>query len=387
LLVAKQASNAVSRFKTFNCFCVILFLRPFLWLTPTLWTPGIFKYMLYFLASASDTPNFALLYDDTTLEWVWGGEPPVRCMSWEEKRNATLAGAASVEQVSGLYGPGTYMAWLVVAYSSALSSIWHSGGSKHGADTSTRDLDSFAALLYPIVTLADILSRLVRCKIDPQIDAAMFVVLSSMMILRPAARLSWQHEKAEPTDQLIPQTHGQWVGEVVHFLSHLILWTVTGEPYAYTGLGWAVYGLLLVVMLYSLVCSEFLTDTYPYRQWAYRPRLERAGVFCALQLVFGIILLTTGHYSILPATGASLLDLDQAAALLAAVLVLLYSKWGVFETLVSKYRHQQAGFLPVHEFREQASQPEPMRNESNLREGTRTPEAAAAPQYTSLESA
>lgn len=120
-------------------------------------------------------PGYNLLNDLHTKE-VSG-----RCMTAEVKRVATLTG---VDEVSGWYGPGAYLAWLVTAYVAAFSSIWHSKCAREpkaarktiysddevfmlprlSSDDPADALDGemVAELMYPLVAVADVFVRLVR---------------------------------------------------------------------------------------------------------------------------------------------------------------------------------------------------------------------------------
>jgi hypothetical protein len=46
--------------------------------------------------------------------------------------------------------------------------------------------------MYPLIAMIDILYRLIRCKMDPGINAALLVIFTSIAVLGPARRLSWQ---------------------------------------------------------------------------------------------------------------------------------------------------------------------------------------------------
>lgn len=67
---------------------------------------------------------------------------------------------------SGWYGPGAYLAWLLAAYTAALSSIWHSKCAEENEDAGhVLDGEMLAAIFYPSVAVLDLLSRFIRCQI------------------------------------------------------------------------------------------------------------------------------------------------------------------------------------------------------------------------------
>lgn len=95
-------------------------------LTPTLWAPR--EWVATLSASLSEQPVYI---DDETMK-AWSRlDSDGRCKTWAEKKEAILDPAASA---SGWYGPGAYLAWLITAYVTALSTIWHSKCSRQHPD-------------------------------------------------------------------------------------------------------------------------------------------------------------------------------------------------------------------------------------------------------------
>jgi hypothetical protein len=332
----------------------------FLSLTPVLWSPSnwaSWAMMVTRAMSASDhVPDYTLLDD------LHAKEAFERCLTDEAKRNATLTG---LDEISGCYGPGAYLAWLVTAYVAAFSSIWHSKcargpeaarkashsdgfftlprlSSDDPADT--LDGETVAALVYPLVALVDVFVRLVRCKIGAQRSAAMFVLFSALMVFGPTSRLSWQVDGVKFEPVMFPNTNRSWAWKLCGLLVHSFVITLIGEPYAYTlELVIPVYVMLFVVMLYALVHGERLDEEYPYRTAVYRPRAERAAVFGMIQAIF--LIGCCGKDRILsPGDGATLWDRDQIGALATFVVALLFSRMSGAASLVATIHNRWQAF-------------------------------------------
>lgn len=344
---------------TASALCIIWL---FLSLTPTLWNPTNWLSCLMFgLQAASE---FSYMPDLDLIESLHNSDVSGRCLSFAEKENAT---AGPVDVVSGFYGPGTYLAWLVTAYVAAFSSIWHSKcapseerrerdaagegseyfslpwwGSQESADA--LDAEMAMALLYPLMALGDVFIRLVRCKIDPQMSAAVFVLFSALMIFGPTSRLSWQKDGVEPELEIFPRTKRSWAWKFSGFLIHGFVITLIGEPYAYTvELVIPVYVMLLVLTFFSLIRGERLSETYPYRTTAYWSRVVRIVVFTMMQIIFFSVALGKIG-SLVPLTGSSLWDFDQIATLGMAIVTLMFFRTQSVGSLVSSIRHRLAGF-------------------------------------------
>ncbi|KAK5653280.1 hypothetical protein OQA88_9179 [Cercophora sp. LCS_1] len=336
----------------------------FLCLTPVLWNPTNWLIWLSFgLQVASEmayVPDYDLLND------FGHNDVAGRCMSYEAKRNATVVEPV-IDDVSGWYGPGAYLAWLVTAYVASVSSIWHSKcavsealrervvadegfplprwGSAEPADVV--DGVMFAALAYPVVALLDVFVRLVRCKVDAQMSAAVFVLFSALVVFGPTARLSWQVDGVEFEPVFFPATNRSWAWKGCALLVHGFVVSLIGEPYAYTReLLIPVYVMLFVVMLYAPVHGERLSEEYPYRTTVYRPRVERVVVFGLVQVIFFAVSLGKVG-SVVPVTGASLWDMDQIGALVVTVITLIvFNSYG-FGFLLTELRRRWQGWRRI----------------------------------------
>ncbi|RAL13343.1 uncharacterized protein BO97DRAFT_423552 [Aspergillus homomorphus CBS 101889] len=299
----------------------------FLVLTPTLYAPR--EYLAILSLGMFETP---IPLSDTTITSWMASDAAGRCMTTTQKRDAV---SADVDNVSGWYGPGAYLSWLVTGYVAACSSIWGSKISAHNPHSRRLDGEVLFTLAYPMIATFDILARLITCKIDPGINAALFVLISSIMIVSPLSRLSWQWDgEAVDTESILPKcTRGWWMSGV-RFVMHTVLYAILGEPYGYTDLVLAVYGVLLLIMFASEIHGEVLSETYPYRKTVYLGRAKRLVLFGVVQAVWVVVLAARKGY-VWPRTSASLWDLDQVAGLAVTVCALAYSRWDGIKDAVS----------------------------------------------------
>jgi hypothetical protein len=282
-----------------------------------------------------------LFLTEDVIEAATSLDPPGRCMTFAERQDAV---SGPLDGASGWYGPGAYLAWLLTAYMAAFPSIWHAKCSKENEQSGEiLDGEMLAAILYPLIALFDLLSRLVRCQIDPGINAPVFVLLSSLTIIGPVARLSERNGEID-VEAIFPKTRRSWAWKTCGFLIHGVIITIAGEPYSYGNeLVVTIYTLLFVLMLYSLIHGERLTGEYPYRQAVHRPRLERIVVFSVFQVIFGIVAYSkTGSF--FPPTDASLFDLDQVGSLVSVAAAILYSRRETAVDFVLGGWYRMAGF-------------------------------------------
>ncbi|OGM46583.1 hypothetical protein ABOM_004697 [Aspergillus bombycis] len=304
-------------------------------LTPTLWGPR-----MWFALLGSSMTEQPIYLGDTIMNAMSQQDSDGRCKTWTEKRDAISDSASSA---SGWYGPGAYLAWLITAYATALSTIWHSKCSARHPDVNKLDGEVILAIGYPLVALGDVLLRLIRCQIDPGMTAAVFVLVSTLTIIGPLTRLSWQEDgvEMEMDPPHLPNTVKEWTWKTIRFFCHTVVYAIISEPYLEHRVLLSVYLLLFVTLLYSGIHGEALFDKYPYRQIVYRPRGERVAAFCIVQLVFHIVLFSISH-SIWPKTDASLLDLDQIAGIFLTMTTLMYSRREDIVTLAKKLKLKQS---------------------------------------------
>ncbi|KAE8312239.1 Ppx/GppA phosphatase family-domain-containing protein [Aspergillus transmontanensis] len=218
-------------------------------LTPTLWGPRLWFAVLG--ASMTEQPVYL---GDIVIDTLSQQDSDGRCKTWTEKREAITNSALSA---SGWYGPGAYLAWLITAYATALSNIWHSKCSEKHPDVNKLDAEILLTIGYPLVALCDVLLRLIRCQIDPGMTAAVFVLVSTLTIIGPLTRLSWQEDDMEiEIDPHFPRTVKEWTWKTFRFLCHTIVYAVLSEPYLEPRVLLAVY-----ILLNGIRCS--ITDLSP----------------------------------------------------------------------------------------------------------------------------
>jgi hypothetical protein len=250
-----------------------------------------------------------------------------RCMT----RNETLAAVLAPEaNVSGLYGPGAYMTWLLTSWAAAISSIAHAKCASNNPQRLDVDLELIGVIAYPFVACMDIIIRIIRCKIDASLTAAVFVVVASLTILSPMKRLSIQREGSElfelfEDSSRFLQNKRLHMLRIPRWMGYGVLLAIIQEPYVNTNALITLWSLLFFVILYSGLVgeSEYVNGhfTSPYRPWK-----ERVAVFCLVQIIFSIVLVTTGNRSFWPVTSTSLYDLDQATTLLVGIVTLVVSR-------------------------------------------------------------
>ncbi|GFG19689.1 hypothetical protein IFM5058_10266 [Aspergillus udagawae] len=310
-------------------FCIVLVVytlgaRSFVYLlfslTPTLWSP---RESLYWLLQPLIFESGGFIDYNLAAAWL-EKDASGRCLTWKEKMDAI---STSLEDVSGWYGPGAYLGWLLTAYVTAVPCNWHSKCSEYNAESRRLDGETLGTLIYPLVAVFDIIIRLIRCQIDPGMSAAVFVVISSLVIIGPVTRLSWQYDgHGETALEYSPRSLRHWVWVTMRFTCHTIVCATFSEPYGYTKLVGTVYALLFVVLLYSRISATALSEKYPYfYRHTYRSPGERVIAFGVVQVVFMVILLSM-HYSIWPATGTKIWELDQVAGFSVTVAMLCYPR-------------------------------------------------------------
>jgi len=315
---------------------LIGFLTKFLALTSVLWAPQEWLYWLQLVLLTSDNPTWV------DVDTLIGSDPAGPCLTREEKRNAI---SGSAEDVSGWYGPGAYLAWLVTANVASISAIWNAE-QQRARKQKEMEGELLAALMYPTIAMLDLLYRFIRCKVDPTLNASMLVIIASLVTLGSARRLEWRlaySQTVNVEDDMFPSGPRAWTMSVFLVLCHTVLWATLGEPYLDIKLFSVLYSLAIVVLMYSEIRVETLKDVYPYRTEEFRPRHERIAVFILVQVVFLIVLGTTQH-SIFPSTGSKLSDLDQMATLLTVLFATIFSRTKRIFNWIQNVRRRSAGF-------------------------------------------
>ena len=157
-------------------------------------------------------------------------------MTYEAKKEAVFADPSDV---SGWYGPGAYLAWLFTVYVGSASSIWNSRKTDSGTDAEisrkknqdTIDGELLAALTYPAVCMLDIMYRLIRCKVDPTLDASMLVLFVGTFAISTARRLAFPPNIEDMArGDLFPSGKREWTISIFLAISHSIIYGTVGEP-------------------------------------------------------------------------------------------------------------------------------------------------------------
>lgn len=263
-------------------------------------------------------------------------------------RNETLAAVLAPEaNVSGLYGPGAYSAWLLASWATAISSIAHAKCASNNPQRLDVDLELIGVIAYPFIACMDIIIRIIRCKIDASLTAAVFVVVASLTILSPMKRLSIQREGSKLFELLednssFLQNKRLLMLRIPRWMGYGVLLAIIQEPYVNINALAALWSLLFFVIIYSGLVGK---DEYVNGHFTspYRPRKERVAVFCLVQIIFSIVLVTTGNRSFWPVTSTSLYDLDQATTLLVGIVTPVVSRRTALRKIMGVVRTKLLG--------------------------------------------
>ena len=322
---------------------VVGFLSLFLNFTSVLWAPQNWLFWLQWVLMFGENPTFV---DISPLV----GNPAPACLTYSEIKEAVNADASDV---SGWYGPGAYLAWLFTLYVGSIKSIWN-GEERNRGDDKTKpeqkdkdaiDGELLASLTYPAVAILDIMYRLIRCKVDPTLDASMLVIFVSVLSLGTARRLASppDADKWANGDIMFPSGKRQWTVSTFLVICHCIVFGTIAESFNDLRILATVYSLAFGCILYSAVKSERKMDRHPYRVEEVRPRLERTIAFIVFQ---GIFLMAVGasRGSVMPRTGSRLSDLDQCATLITVIVATIFSSRAGIMKWAQTFQPRVAGF-------------------------------------------
>jgi hypothetical protein len=225
-----------------------------------------------------------------------------------------------------------------------VSAIWNQ---KKSDEVETVEVELLVVLMYPAIAVLDVLYRLIRCRVDPTLSAAMIVVCTSLVTMGATWRLCWRLKVGFWVNieaWLVPAGARRWIVSVFRILCHALVIGTMGEPWSERRLVTVVYVLGFVNLVFSEVITETKMNVHPYRIEGYRPRHERIGVFVVMQIIYMIVLGVTQR-SIFPRSGASLTDLDQWATLGTVVVATIFSKRAHVQDISTRF----AGFRRVPE--------------------------------------
>lgn len=202
----------------------------------------------------------------------------------------------AVEDVSGLYGPGGFAAWLLVAGSALVSA-------RHGSPYSPIDGELIGAIAYPLVAAMDTLFRMTTAMGGASLTAASRVAYSGLTLSALALCFTMQRTEGN----LSPRAR-VWLGTtVVCFIASFIsAVSPDGIP-------------PLVTLGITLACMAGAAF--------YDCAITRAAIVAYLMVhLICVTLFLRRPGSLLPHTGAKWGDLDQAASL-AITFITLAMQW------------------------------------------------------------
>jgi hypothetical protein len=334
-LPSAVSDDNTSAMIVYGRFIAIGFAQQCLTLTAVFWDPQSWLYWVQEIGTSMGTPVY--------IESMMRSNTKGYCLDYAAVKDAV---SAPPTDVSGWYGPGAFLAWLLTTYIYCVSAIWRAKKADRLSRVATVEVELLAAVMYPAVAILDISYRLIRCKVDPTLNAAMIVVFNSTITLGVSWRLCWQLQREDTWFEFdrdyFPAGLQGWMVSVFRILCHALIIGTIGEPWSDRSLVITVYVLALLNLLYSEIVTETKMDVHPYTVEAARPRLERIGVFVGIQILFVIVLGATRH-TIFPQSGASLADLDQCATLATVIVATVFSKRARFRNI----RTPVAGFRTV----------------------------------------
>jgi hypothetical protein len=177
-------------------------------------------------------------------------------------------------------------------------------------------------------------------------------VFTSIAVLGPARRLSWQIHGEDRKRMLdddgnwFPSSLRGWILSIFLVFCHTIVNATIGEPYNDLKLLATTYSLGAFAIVYSSIKVRRLSDTYPYYLVEPRPRPGRVAMLVLMQIVFFTILGTTRH-SIFPDTGSKFSDMGQGATLFTVMFTTTFARRTRLLGWISNIRRRIAGFTPL----------------------------------------
>jgi hypothetical protein len=222
--------------------------------------------------------------------------------------------------VSGFYGPGTYWAWVLCTMSAVV-------GSTTDKNPSLLSPDQVASFIYFLSSIYGNGRRIARCQYplydnliqDPSFQAASFVLNTATLVYGLGAAFSTPRKK-------IP-----WI---VFAVWSLVLLFLSPMAHSDTSLQWACTFIILV-MYYPIGIGAILTG----HAWKISPFLLVP--FTLLEMIKARSLGIDPTF-ITPRTTSKITDMDQIAALLAAIGVIVYQwkLWNVPYNIARRIRRR-----------------------------------------------
>jgi hypothetical protein len=222
--------------------------------------------------------------------------------------------------VSGFYGPGAYLTWLLSALSclvttTILTTHDPSSGQQENLEDRSHLAELFLAVSYPLCTFIDNLIRVAHRSCDAQLAAASTVMFTSTTLCLGACMIAAPPHKL-PLPHLIPLRATAWfITQSASLIAVAFLRCSTFNTASQTH-----FLILMALTWLATMISLFRTME---ERWA---RLCALTLFMAVHFV-SLAFLGDGPKSIFPRTSCRIVDLDQAFAL-GTIVVLLTLQWG-----------------------------------------------------------
>lgn len=220
----------------------------------------------------------------------------------------------TVSAVSGLYGPGSFVAWVLTSVSAIGHSFQFTDSPTPAPDFDCIDGELLAAMAYPLVGAADATKRIFQGSHGASLDAAIRVAYWGWGFSFFAVCLTTRR-----TQRRTRWRSTAW--SVVWYTSNFAVFVTRITPS--TAVTWWQISMLLVM---TWILTRYQFPTYMERTGKWKKTITLA-VFTIL-LWLGVIFFGRGKMTWFPLTASHLSDLDQASALgLGIIATVLSVKW------------------------------------------------------------
>lgn len=267
------------------------------------------------------------------LYWIWPGTFPLKVIA-AVLINEKIPDDVVAANVSGYYGPGSFVAWHITAASAVYSYEWHIycqylGLRERKMDQSPKvalDITLLGTIVYPAVAIVDLAIKVANRDFGPSADAAACVAVTSWWL--SAACTTAEFVQWRSTGQLNLRSRPfAWAGLLLSG-GIVLLVTQYASPNGSLSLGlivnhWAIplCELYFWIMLSGLLKSADIRRSEHLTQKFVMSIIPAFGAF--LTLCLGLKRSPDSHGNIVsipfPITSSRLNDLDQIAAVGTAV--------------------------------------------------------------------
>ena len=226
----------------------------------------------------------------------------------------------NISSVSSFYGPGAYLAWYITALTVTARHLWSKSSSPVVTPPSRwkPSGDVLAAVAYPVTALVD--STIQLCRLRSKSDGDYAEFLAASFPLHAASTLALS----------TAVMGGNASSRERYFVMIWFYWVMcqpTSISYLCGGGGVSATNFLEQYPLSTIlgsVCTCLLTMAFK-DVWIDSHPSTLPLILISQVILQCILMLNQPPFSIFPATGSVLADLDQAAALTTALVILLYS--------------------------------------------------------------